>query len=200
MHRLATACLTLALATTSLGHAMASEWILNPEHSRLAFISIKADHIGEVHHFTELSGQIDDQSQAVINTKLDSVETLIPIRNERMREFLFKTAQYSDATLSAKIDSAAIEALQPGELVDMVAESTLNLHGETQSLVLKMKATKLDADTIMVVSLEPVVIDAARFGLDEGVEKLREIAGLKSISNAVPVTFVMTFDKAGSDQ
>ena len=117
-----------------------------------------------------------------------------------MREILFKTAQYSDATLNAKIDPAAIEALQPGELVDMVAESTLNLHGETQSLVLKMKATKLDADTIMVVSLEPVVIDAAQFGLDEGVEKLREIAGLKSISNAVPFTFVMTFDKVADGQ
>jgi hypothetical protein len=36
-------------------------------------------------------------------------------------------------------------------------------------------------------------VDAAKFGLSDGVEKLREIAGLDSISHAVPVSFVMTF-------
>jgi hypothetical protein len=34
--------------------------------------------------------------------------------------------------------------------------------------------------------------------MGEGVEKLREIAGLDSISNAVPVTFVMVFDSPAS--
>jgi hypothetical protein len=32
--------------------------------------------------------------------------------------------------------------------------------------------------------------------MSDGVEKLREIAGLASISNAVPVSFVMTFVEA----
>ncbi|NEX17416.1 MAG: YceI family protein [Halochromatium sp.] len=194
MQRLVTACLTLALSTTGIGTAFATEWTLNPERSHLAFVSIKSGNIGEVHQFTKLSGTIDDQGQATIDTKLDSVETLIPIRNERMREILFKTAQFSDATLSAKIDPAAIDALQPGDQIDVVAESSLSLHGETQPLVLKMQAAKLDADSIMVASTAPVVLDAAKFGMDKGVEKLREIAGLESISNAVPVTFVLTFD------
>jgi polyisoprenoid-binding protein YceI len=194
MHRLTTACLTLALATLAISTASATEWTLNPERSHLAFVSIKAGNIGEVHHFTEIVGMIDDQGQVTIDTPLDSVETLIPIRNERMREILFKTAQYSNATLTAKIDPAAIDALQPGEQIDVVAESSLSLHGATQPLVLKMQAAKLDADTVVVASTEPVVLDAAKFGLGEGVEKLREIAGLESISHAVPVTFVMTFD------
>jgi len=196
MQRLATACLTLTMTLTmsGIGTALAGEWTLDPERSHLAFISIKADNIGEVHQFTELSGRIDDQGQAVIDTKLDSVETLIPIRNERMREILFKTAQFSNATLSAKIDPATIDAMQPGDQIDVVAESSLSLHGETQPLVLKMQAAKLDADRIMVASTAPVVLDAAKFGMDEGVEKLREIAGLERISHAVPVTFVLTFD------
>ncbi|WP_462320252.1 YceI family protein [Halochromatium sp.] len=194
MKRLITTLLTTSIACTSLAPAIAAEWTLDPERSHLAFVSIKAGNIGEVHQFTELSGRIDDQGRAVIDTKLDSVETLIPIRNERMRELLFKTAQYSDATLSAKIDPAAINAIEPGDQIDVVAESILSLHGETQPLVLKMKAVKLDADTMLVASTEPVVLDAAKFGMSEGVETLREIAGLESISNAVPVTFVMTFD------
>jgi hypothetical protein len=60
-------------------------------------------------------------------------------------------------------------------------------------MVLHMQAAKLDNATVMVASTQPLVIDAAKFGLSDGVEKLREIAGLDSISNAVPVTFVMTF-------
>ncbi|MEA3639030.1 MAG: YceI family protein [Lamprobacter sp.] len=202
MHRLITALLATSLVSVGMATAVAAEWTLNPERSHLAFVSIKADHIGEVHHFTELSGTIDDQGQVIIDTKLDSVETLIPIRNERMREMLFKTAQYSAARLSAKIDPATINAMQPGEQLDVVAESSLSLHGKTQPLVLKMQAAKLDAGTLMVASTEPVVLDAANFGMGEGVEKLREIAGLDRISNAVPVTFVMTFDTpaaGGSD-
>jgi len=46
---------------------------------------------------------------------------------------------------------------------------------------------------VMVASTKPLIVDAAKFGMTEGVEKLREIAGLQSISNAVPVSFVMTF-------
>jgi hypothetical protein len=45
----------------------------------------------------------------------------------------------------------------------------------------------------MVAATKPLIVDATKFGLSDGIEKLREIAGLSSISHAVPVTFVMTF-------
>ena len=192
------ALLTTGLVCTSITPLLAAEWTLNPAQSHLSYVSIKAGHIGEVNHFTEIDGQIDSDGQVLIETSLDSVETLVPIRNERMREILFKTANYTDATLSAKIDRAQIDAMQPGDILDVVAESTLSLHGEQQPLVLKMQVAKLDADTLMVASTEPVVLDAGNFGLSEGIEKLREIAGLESISRAVPVSFVMTFDGAGA--
>ncbi|MBK5931950.1 YceI family protein [Halochromatium salexigens] len=196
MRHLLTALLATSLASASLGPALAADWTLDPERSHLSYVSIKSGHIGENNHFTELAGHIDDAGQVVVDTKLDSVETLVPIRNERMREILFKTMNYNDATLSAKVDPAAIDALQPGEMVEVVAESTLSLHGESQPLVLKMQAAKLDANTLMVASTEPVILDASNFGLSEGIEQLREIAGLESISRAVPVTFVMTFENA----
>jgi len=46
----------------------------------------------------------------------------------------------------------------------------------------------------LVVSERPVVISATQFGLAEGVESLRKIAGLPSISVAVPVSFVLSFN------
>jgi hypothetical protein len=60
-------------------------------------------------------------------------------------------------------------------------------------MLLHMQAAKVNDSTVMVASSQPLIVDAAKFGMSEGVEKLREIAGLASISNAVPVTFVMTF-------
>jgi polyisoprenoid-binding protein YceI len=179
--------------------AASADWSLDPERSHLAFVSIKAKDTAEVNTFKEMSGTVDEEGRVEIALRLDSVETLIPIRNERMREILFKTAQFSDATLSAKIDPAQIAAMQPGDSVEVVAESTLSLHGAQQPLVLKMQVAKLDADTIMVASTEPVVLDAGNFGLTEGIEQLREIAGLESISRAVPVSFVITFDGASAD-
>lgn len=44
----------------------------------------------------------------------------------------------------------------------------------------------------MVSSFQPIIINANEFGLVAGVDKLRDIAGLSSISQAVPVSFVLT--------
>ena len=69
----------------------------------------------------------------------------------------------------------------------------VRLHGEGQAMSVLMRAAKLANDTVMVASVKPLIVDATKFGLDDGIEKLREIAGLPSISTAVPVSFVMTF-------
>lgn len=196
MHRLIPCLATVAFAGVLSAPAAVAGWSLDPERSQVAFVSIKAGDIGEAHNFQEIAGRIDDAGQAEVEVMLDSVETLIPIRNERMREMLFKTARYDKATLTAKIDPAQIDAMQPGDVAAVVAESTLSLHGESQPLTLEMQVAKLDANTLMAASTKPVILDANNFGLGDGVDKLREIAGLESISDAVPVTFVMTFENA----
>lgn len=186
---LVTAMLLLVLGATP---ALA-DWSLDPARSHLAFISIKSEHIGEVHTFTKMMGHIDQDGHAEVAMMLDSVETLIPIRDERMRELLFKTTDYAQATLTAKVDPAIVAAMAPGDIADVTAEAVLSLHGQQQSLILQMQAAKVADDKVMVASTKPLVIDAAKFGLSEGVEKLREIAGLASISHSVPVSFVLTF-------
>jgi hypothetical protein len=186
--------LVLALVTAPAW----AEWSLDPSRSHLAFVSIKAKDIGEVHSFQEMAGTIGEDGQVTVSLMLDSVETLIPIRNERMREFLFETTNYKDATLSAKVDPAIIAGMKPGDIADVSAEGILSLHGEQQPMILSMQAAKLDNGTVMVASTKPLIVDAANFGMSDGVEKLREIAGLASISNAVPVSFVMTFVESAS--
>ena len=175
-----------------------ADWTLDPARSHLAFVSIKAKDVAEVHSFKDMKGTIAPDGQTRVALMLDSVETLIPIRNERMREILFDTADYKEAVLTAKIDPERIKSMAVGEIATITAEGTLSLHGETQPMTLTVQAAKVADNTVMVASVKPLVVDAAKFGMTDGVEKLREIAGLAAISNAVPVSFVLTFVDGGS--
>ncbi len=168
-------------------------WTMDPSRSHLSFVTIKAKDVGEVNSFQEIAGGIDDDGQVQVAMALDSVETLIPIRNERMREILFQTTNYKDATLTAKVDPAIMAGMAPGEIERISAEAALSLHGQRQPMILDVQAVKLPDGSVMVASVKPLIVDAEKFGLGEGVEKLREIAGLDSISHAVPVSFVLTF-------
>ncbi len=170
-----------------------ADWSLDPSRSHLVFVSIKANDVAEVNTFGKIQGTIDGDGQAVITLMLDSVDTLIPIRDERIRQFLFETTNYQEAVLKAKLDPKTIANMAVGEIAQINAEGSLSLHGQVQPMTLSMQAAKVDAKTVMVASIKPLIVDAAKFGMSDGVEKLREIAGLASISKAVPVSFVMTF-------
>jgi polyisoprenoid-binding protein YceI len=170
-----------------------ADWTLDPERSAVTYVTIKSTNIPENNHFKEMRGQIDATGQAVVTLMLDSVETLVPIRNERMREILFDTADYKEAELKARIDPKTLESLPVGQIQRIAAEGQLSLHGQSQTLTLSMMVGRLDANTLMVASTEPLLIEASKFGLSANLEKLREIAGLPSISEAVPVVFVGTF-------
>ena len=98
----------LSLVAALSAGSVSADWTMDQSRSHLAFISIKAKDVAEIHTFTEMSGSIADDGQVKVSLMLDSVETLIPIRNERMREFLFKTTNYQEATLTAKVDPALI--------------------------------------------------------------------------------------------
>ena len=184
---------TVVLVAALVAGPASACWAMDPVRSHLAFVSIKANDIAEVSSFDEMAGTIGDDGQVKVSLMLDSVDTLVPIRNERMREFLFETTNYKEATLTAKLDPAAIAKMKPGDIVEIAAEGNLSLHGQEQPMLLYMQAAKVNDSTVMVASRQPLIVDAAKFGMSEGVEKLREIAGLASISKAVPVTFVLTF-------
>ncbi|MBK1730228.1 polyisoprenoid-binding protein [Thiococcus pfennigii] len=192
--RTMTASLVLsAWLLAAFAGAASADWSLDPERSHLAFVSIKAKDTAEVNTFKEMSGTVDEEGRVEIALRLDSVETLIPIRNERMRELLFETADYKEARLTAKIDGALLADMTPGEIATTAAEGILSLHGERQPMILTLQVAKVADDTLMVASVKPVIVEVAKFGLTSGIERLREIAGLESISHAVPVSFVVTF-------
>lgn len=184
--------IALALSTTLATLPAWADWTLDPGRSHLSFVSIKAKDTAEVSSFDEIKGNIDADGKVTIRLMLDSVDTLIPIRNERMREFLFDTTDYKEAVLTAKVDPKRIQDMPVGSIEQISTDGTLSLHGQTQDMKLDLQVAKLDSKTLMATSLKPLIVDAGKFGMTDGVEKLREIAKLESISRAVPVTFVIT--------
>lgn len=172
-----------------------AQWTLDGEDSAVSFVSTKAINVAEVHRFGTLSGGVNDEGQVNVSISLASVDTGIELRDDRMRGMLFDTDNYSAATVSAKVDAAAIGAMSPGESSDMVIEGNLDLHGESRPLTMDVVVTRSGDNRLLVVSKKPIVVNAPEFKLGEGVEALRAIAGLPSISLAVPVSFVLAFEK-----
>mgnify|MGYP003311122456 FL=1 len=59
----------------------------------------------------------------------------------------------------------------------------------------QVSAVKLADNRLMVATKQPLLLNASALGLADGIEQLRAIANLPSISLAVPVTFQLLFEK-----
>jgi len=172
-----------------------SDWNLVNEESKLNFVSIKASDIGEVHTFETLSGSVTDKGKALFKVNLGSVETLIPIRNERMNNLLFETGIYPTAFFRLEVELEKILLLEEGNSFVNKYRGELELKGKQFPIEVKIKTTRLNNQSFSVASSEPLLMNVERLGLSEGIESLRIIAGLPSISKSVPVTFSLTFRK-----
>lgn len=185
----------LLLALTAATTPALADWELENDRSVVNFLSVKNAKVAELHHFKSVTGSISDAGEAQLVIDLDSVETLVPIRNQRMRELLFETVRFPSATLSASVPEALL-TLDPGESTTDRIDMNLQLHGQSKVYPANVVVTHT-ADGALQVSLrEPLLVQAADFGLAGGVQVLREVAGLQSISTAVPVSAHLVFSNS----
>jgi hypothetical protein len=183
----------LLAAAAVMASTANADWTLDNSGSQLAFVSTKAMDVAEVHTFTELSGSVGEDGHARVVIQLASVNTLIPIRDERMREILFQTALFPTATVDARLDIARLLQMAVSTSEVLTTEILLTV-GEAQlPLTAELLITRIAPERVLVATLKPVIVNAGALALADGVEALREIAGLPSISKAVPVTFVLQF-------
>ena len=185
--------LTLSFSLLALNSAQA-HWSLDNQASTLSFVTVKADHVAEVHTFDVMSGTIGDAGELEISIELASVNTLIPIRNERMQAMLFETSLFPDATISASVDIEALAGLAAGATQMLQVEFTLAMHGNSKSYMADVLVSRLQGG-IVASTVKPIIVTADSYGFVTGVEALREVAGLPSISRAVPVSFTVVFNQ-----
>ena len=114
--------LLVPVAALLLVNSVQAHWSLDNEASQLSFVTIKADHVAEVHTFDVLSGSIGDSGDVKITIELASVNTLIQIRNERMQALLFETNLFPEATITGHLDIEALAGLSVGSTETLQVE------------------------------------------------------------------------------
>lgn len=203
MNTIRTAVLSfIALTLLATAAAASAQWELDSKQSSVSFISIKNGAIGESHSFSSVIGFIGEHGNVQLAIDLDSVETQIAVRNDRLREMLFETAKFPAAKIFARIDPEVLKKIVAGGVLTMQLPITLELHDKTQELSVEvlvvgekgeMDGEGEDSERLRVVSTKPVLINAADFNLVPGIAALQKVAGLQSISTSVPVTLQLVF-------
>ena len=174
-----------ALVLTSAGSW--ADWQLDASQSTLTLLSDKNAGVVEQHAFEVFDVAVSDAGEIRVEIELASIETRIGIRNERMRDMLFQVAEFPKASLSGNLGELDLTSVGAAPQMASIP-LTVTLHGSTQTLVADVWISRADG-ALYVSTLNPILVRATDFGLAEGIEALRAVAGLKTIGQTVPVTF-----------
>lgn len=185
----------IAFMLFSISSIASADWQLDNEQSRLSFISIKKGDIAEVHSFHNLAGNVSSDGIISFDIELASVDTNIAIRDQRMAQWLFKTDIFPKATFKAKISPNVLAGIALSQTKQVTLTGNLKLNNVEQAVEAQLLIARIAKDTLIVTSVQPLIVNAKAFNLGEGVAKLQELANLPSISHAVPVNFMLTFKK-----
>jgi polyisoprenoid-binding protein YceI len=183
--------LTLALSLIISSAALA-DWTLDNEHSVVNFTSTKNISKSEINQFDLISGSISDSAKVNISIDLSSANTHVEIRDQRIKKHLFNSSKLTDATITTQLDKGLLRSLASSSKTTKI-NAALTLNGITKTIVVDVQATQLPSGAIAVKSLKPIQIDAVDYLLNTGIDTLKDIAKLSSISYIVPVTFDLTF-------
>ncbi|WP_169749001.1 YceI family protein [Gynuella sunshinyii] len=183
-------CLATGLLISTTTFA-AESWTLDKELSTISFQSTKNGAVVENHTLKPSNGSISATGEVTVNIALDSVQTGIDIRNERLREILFQTTTFPLASIQQTVN---LSDYPEGTVTIKTMDAQLSLHGMEKTISLKLAVLKT-GKTIQVSSVEPVLLNAADFGLDGGINQLKDIAKLNSIAQMVPVSVTLVFEQ-----
>lgn len=189
---LISAVITLAASMMYSSSALA-DWALDASNSNISYGTIKNGSIGESNTFGTISGSITDNGHINIDINLASVSTQLELRDERMRDIVFKVAENANAKLTGDMN---IEAHHDQEIgTSRVIEATIGLElvGEKIDHDVMLVVTRLGENKVMVTPHGVMFIDAYDYELLEAIDTLRELAGLETIETVVPMSFHLTF-------
>ena len=188
---------SLSLAALVSAAPAWAEWQV-ADNSSIQFVSIKNNTIGEVSHFDMISGTLGDQGAVEVRVALDSVETNIGIRNDRMKKMLFEVGLYPEAVITAQLSPEAMAVLgsSSGAAVPVVLQ--IDLHGQVVSKDAVLTVSTTHAGGFSATTSQPILLNAAEFDLEDGVAALQSVAGLNAISRVIPVTVSLNFTKVAA--
>lgn len=172
-----------------------ADWTLDAANSNLSYGTIKNDIIGENNTFKTISGTIDNNGHIKIDIALSSVDTQLELRDERMRDIVFKVAEHASAKLTGDMNLEAHADQEVGSSRVIEAAIGLELVGQNVEHDVMLVVTRLADNKVMITPHGVMFIDAEDYDLLDALDTLRELAGLETISSVVPMSFYLTFTK-----
>jgi len=174
--------------------ALQAAWVPDNSRSVLNYISTKKGHVMEADNtFTSLRGGIDDSGNARLEIALNTVDSHIPIRNQRMRQYLFETGRFPMAVFRTRIDPGLLGDLGAGEERRIAVSGQLGLHGVKGRIATQLRVMGLKDGALRVETTIPVILNALDYAFGSGIEKLKGLARLSAIATSVPVSFSLVF-------
>jgi hypothetical protein len=180
-------CLMLAFSPLVL-----ADWQIDSGFSRVSFVSIKRGTMADVQYFSTVTGLIDQKGNARLALPYDSLDNTMALQSERMKEVLFKADRYPEAIITSQIDLSRWEQMPVGDIRQEKLDFELDLNGQKQRLKADVSVTRIGETLVQISTLQPVLVKAVDFGLMEGLDKLKEIASVPSITPEIPVTVLLT--------
>ena len=183
------------IASSLFSSAAYADWILDAENSNISYGTVKNDMIGENNTFKTISGHLNNDGQIDIEIDLSSIDTLIEIRDGRMRDIVFKVSENATAKLSGEKDLKAYDNQEIGTSRIIETTVSLELVGQKLEHDVKLLVTRLAKNKVMVTPHGVMFIDADDYDLVDAIEILRNLAGLDSIASVISMGFYLTFIK-----
>ena len=182
-------------AGSTSGAARSGPWDLKYQESSIVYTTIKNTDIAESNKFALFSGEVTDSGDVQIDIALNSVQTNIDTRDERMKKYVFKTDDYPSAVITTALSLSDLETLETGARKMIDNEISVSLAGQSASYDTSFIVTRLGPNKVLVESAAPIMVSADDFNLTQGVETLRGLAKLESITPVVPVSFSLVFKR-----
>ena len=188
----------LILLCLALSPGAFADWKLDAARSSITYLSTKIvagvhGTIFEPNRFHRFSATIADGGEVRVVIDLDSVDTGVAIRDERVKEHAFAVARHPRATVSLALPQAARRGWAPGETAVYDLSAELDLRGQARPVGAVVRVTGLDGGGLSVQTVEPILVDAKAYGMLDGFETLRALVGLFKIPPTIPVSVNMVF-------
>lgn len=149
-------------------------------------VSVDSAAVLEANTFGEARVAIDADGKISGAIALNSVQTGIEIRDERLRDLVFASVDNAELLISGQVDIAAIDQLAVGEFTTLEQPLKLHFGSHEADATAEFMVTRLADDRLSAISTKPVMVDITGFGVDEGINTLTELSGMGTISMQVP--------------
>jgi polyisoprenoid-binding protein YceI len=134
---------------------------------------------------------------ARLSIDLDTFDSGIPLRNERVRNIFFETSGvgWDTAELSiAKLPDAVLASMRDAKRVSGASlDGTLRLHGKTVPLTMIVDAGYTDAGALWVKTSVPAVVRISDVGLTPNLKRLSALCMHDSIDDDVKAEVDLVF-------